>query len=99
MRKTSRSGYRRTGRRVSPVRGYTLRGRTGRVRYVGVTSNPGRRAAEHQRDGKTGKLRVEKSHSSRAAALRWERQRLAAYRKRHGGKNPPLNKTGSGDWR
>lgn len=95
----SRVGYRRSGRRTPPVRGYTLRGRSGRVRYVGVTDNPSRRAAQHRRDGKTSKMHVENRHASRAAALRWERLRLASYRKHHGGKNPPLNKTRSGSWR
>ena len=88
-------GRRRTQR---PVRAYTLRGRNGRVRYFGVTNNPSRRAAQHKHDGKTGKMHVEKTYVKRTDALKWERQKLAAYRRRHGGKNPPLNKTRSGSW-
>ena len=99
MARRSRGGNWRSGRRTHrPVRGYTLRGRNGRVRYFGVTNDPSRRAAQHKRDGKTGEMRVEKTHTSRGAALKWERGKLAAYRKRHAGKNPPLNKTRSGSW-
>ena len=41
------------------MRGYTIRGRGGRVNYVGITNNPRRRAAQHQRSGKRGRLKVE----------------------------------------
>ena len=49
------------GRRKSPrvtqrVRGYTLRGRTGRITYVGISNDPDRRAGEHGMDGKRGRL-------------------------------------------
>ena len=99
MARRSRGGNWRSGPRAyRPVRGYTLRGRNGRIRYFGVTGNPSRRAAQHKRDGKTGKMRVETTHVNRTAALKWERQKLSAYRRRHGGKNPPLNKTRSGSW-
>ena len=99
MARRSRGGNWRSGRRTyRPVRGYTLRGRNGRIRYFGVTNNPSRRATQHNRDGKIGKMRVEKTHASRTAALKWERLKLAAYRRRHDGKNPPLNKTWSGSW-
>lgn len=81
------------------MRGYTLRGRNGRVNYVGVTNNPGRRAAQHLRDGKVGKMKVETRRSTRTEALSWERRKLATYRKYHGGKNPRLNKTWNGGWR
>ena len=61
MARRSQGGNWRSGRRTyRPVRGYTLRGRNGRIRYFGVTNNPGRRASQHKRDGKTGKMRVEK---------------------------------------
>ena len=81
------------------VRGYTLRERNGRIGYVGVTNNPGRRAAEHQQDGKRGNMKVETQSMSREAARRWESQRLDAYRRNHGGKNPPQNQTRSGGWK
>ena len=54
------------------MRGYTIRGKGGRVRYVGVTNNPRRRAAQHQRSGKRGRLKVETGGMSRGKARRWE---------------------------
>ena len=95
-----RSGSRRraagTGGRV---RGYTLRDRKGRIRYVGVSNNPRRRAAEHKRDGKRGKLNVETRPMSRAYGRRWEAQKLARHRKTHRGRNPVHNRTRSGGWK
>ena len=41
------NGGRKSPRVTQKVHGYTLRGRAGRVRYVGITNNPGRRAEEH----------------------------------------------------
>ena len=93
------SRYRRKAQKGRPVWGYTLRGRNGRVRYVGLTNNPSRRAAQHRRDGKTGRMTLEARHVRRSVALNWERSRLAAHRRHHGGKNPSLNKTRNGDWR
>ena len=74
------------------MRGYTLRGRYNRIRYIGVTNTPARRAREHRQDGKGGAMRVETRSRSPDSAHRWERQRLDTYRRNHGGKNPPLNK-------
>ena len=92
------------GRRNSPrvtqrVRGYTLRGRTGRITYVGISNDPDRRAGEHGMDGKRGRLRVETSAMSRSEARQWEAGRLAAYRRNHSEKNPRYNKTRSGGWK
>ncbi len=81
------------------VRGYTLRDRKGRIKYVGVSNNPRRRAAEHKRDGKRGKLKVETRPMSRGYARHWEAQKLARHRKTHRGKNPAHNKTRSGGWK
>lgn len=81
MARSIRTGFRRSVRKDSSVRGYTLRGRNGRVRYVGVTNSPIRRAAQHRRSGKTGKMKVETRSLSRTEALSWERRRLAAYRR------------------
>ena len=53
------------------LRGYTIRGRGGRVKYVGITNNPSRRAAQHRRSGKRGQLRVETGGLSRGKARRW----------------------------
>ena len=90
---------RRSTKSKRPVRGYTLRGRNGRIKYVGVTNSPGRRAAEHRKSGKTGKMKVEGTHRSRASALKWERRRLANFRRNHAGKNPSMNKTKHGGWK
>ena len=100
MARYSRSGRRRgAAGKGGTVRGYTLHGRNGRIRYVGVSNNPSRRATEHKRDGKRGKLKVETRPMSRAAARRWERRKLVGHRKTHRGKNPVHNKTRSGGWK
>ena len=78
------------------VRGYTLRGASGKVNYVGTTNNAGRRAAEHKAEGKPGRLQPETRSMSRSAAERWEANRLSTYRDNHGGKNPPHNRTKNG---
>ena len=72
MARYSRSGRRGAAGKGSIVRGYALRDRNGRVRYVGVSNNPSRRATEHKRAGKRGKLKVETRPLSRAEARRWE---------------------------
>ena len=87
------SGGRPSG---SGVRGYTLRGRNGKINYEGATNNPGRRAGEHNSEGKSGRLQTETRPMSRGAAERWEADRLKTYRDNHGGKNPPQNRTGRG---
>ena len=74
-------------------------GPAGRVKYVGITKNPRRRASEHGRSGKRGKLRVETGPLSRKGARRWEGARLAGHRKKTGGKNPRYNKTRDGGYR
>ena len=66
---------------------------------MGVTNNPRRRASEHRRSGKRGKLRVETGSLSRKGARRWEGARLARHRKKTGGKNPRYNKTRDGGYR
>ena len=78
---------------------YTIRGRNNRINYVGSTNNPTRRAKEHERAGKRGRLVVETKPMSRPAARRREAKRLADYRKRHQGRNPRDNRTRSGGWR
>lgn len=93
MAKGSRGGGRPSG---SGVRGYTLRGKNGKINYVGTTNNSGRRAAEHKSDGKTGRLQMETPPKSRGSAERWEANRLKTHRTNHGGKNPPHNKAKNG---
>ena len=63
---------------------------------MGTTNSPGRRAAEHKAEGKTGKLQPETKPMSRGAAERWEANRLQTYRDNHGGRNPKHNKTKDG---
>ena len=72
--------------------------RGNKTTYIGKTTDPARRAAEHRRDGKSGKMRVEKSFSSHRAARRSEASRLSSFR-RSNGRNPRHNKTKSGGWR
>ena len=93
-----RSRYRGSSSKGRAVRGYTLRGRGGRVNYVGISNNPRSRAVQHRRAGKSGRLRVETGGMSRKSARRWEGTRLAGHRRRHDGKNPRYNKTRSGGW-
>ena len=93
MARGSRGGGRPSG---NGVRGYTLRGKNGKINYVGTTNNPSRRAAEHKAEGKPGKLQAETRPMSRDSAEGWEKNRLSTYRDNHGGKNPPANKTKNG---
>ena len=81
------------------MRGYTIRGRSGRVKYVGVTNNPRRRAAEHRRSGKRGRLQVETGDMSRRKARRWEGAKLSRFRRNNRGRNPTYNKTKTGGWK
>ena len=87
---------RKTGDRV---RGYSLRDSKGQPTYYGVTNDPRRRAAEHKRDGKRGKLTEETRPMPRGFARHWEKRKLARHRKTHRGRNPVHNKTRSGDWK
>ena len=99
----SYSRRRRSRRRAAgtggSVQGYTLRDRKGRIRYVGVSNDPRRRATEHKRDGKHGKLKVETRPMPRGFARHWEKRKLARHRKTHRGKNPVHNRTRSGGWK
>ena len=81
------------------MRGYTLRGKNGRINYVGITNNPKRRAGELKSDGKSGKMKVETKSMPRNSARGWETKRLTNYRRSHEGDNPRDNQTRSGGWR
>ena len=78
------------------VFGYSLRNRYGKTTYVGISNNPFRRAQQHRKSGKVGKMRVETGRMSRRTARRWETKRLSGYRYRSGGRNPRYNKTRTG---
>ena len=93
------SAARRSPAKGRSVRGYTIRGRGGKVKYVGITNNPRRRAAQHRRSGKRGQLRVETGGMSRGKARRWEGAKLGRFRKGNKGRNPTYNKTRSGGWK
>lgn len=101
----SSGGYRgRRGRSASggsrgKAQGYTLLGKNNRIKYVGITNSPARRASEHKQAGKSGAMKVETPKMSRPAARNWEQSRLDTYRGNHGGKNPSQNRTRSGGWR
>ena len=75
---------------------YSLR-KKGMTTYIGKTTNPRSRAAQHKRAGKTGTMKVEGSFSSHRAARRSEASRLFNFRRKHG-QNPDHNKTNSGGW-
>ena len=81
------------------VYGYTLRGKRGRINYVGETNNPNRRAAQHRKSGKRGRLQIERKFSSRPRARAWEARKLRGYRRRHSGRNPRYNQTRNGGWK
>lgn len=78
------------------MKGYTLRNRRGRVVYVGISNNPRRRAAQHKKSGKRGRMKVETVGMPRVIARRWEAARLKRHRRDNRGRNPRYNKTRSG---
>ena len=70
---------------------YELRDRN-RVVYIGITNDPDRREEHHRAEGKRfSRMWLIGRQTTRAAAERWEEERLASYRRSHGGKNPRYN--------
>ena len=68
-----------------------------RVVYVGVTNDPDAREQEHRDDGKRfSHLLVVGPAVTRDTAERWEEDRLEAFRRNHGGRNPRYNVTDDG---
>jgi len=67
-----------------------------KIVYVGITNDLERRRQEHIRSGKRGKIEQIGIKTTRDAARTWERNRLAIYRRNHGGKNPLYNETDNG---
>ena len=77
---------------------YSIKTRKGNTKYIGMTNNPTRRAAEHKKAGKLGrgdKLVVETKAVQRKSAERVEAAKLASHRRRHGS-NPKHNTTNDG---
>ncbi len=90
----TKTGQPKTGGRDTAV--YTLRGSRGEITYIGSSNDLGRRASEHERSGKRGTMRKETTRMTQPGARRREAERLETYRRNHGGKNPPHNKTRHG---
>ena len=86
-----KTGKSKNSRRDTAV--YTLRGSKGEITYIGSSNNLERRAGEHERSGKRGAMRKETTRMTQKGARRREAERLATYRRNHGGKNPPQNRT------
>ena len=63
---------------------------------LGRGSQPRKRAAQHRKAGKKGRMKVEGRSKTRRAAKAWERNSLDRYRRNHNGRNPPYNKTWDG---
>lgn len=65
--------------------------------YFGISNGPKDRLEEHARDDKNfTRMNVVGPAVSEDSAHRWEAERLAVYRKNHGGKNPKYNQTDTG---
>ena len=79
---------------------YSIYNSRGKRIYVGSTNNPGRRAAQHVRDGRLprgGELVVESRPMSRGAAQKLEAKKIKGYRRRTG-KLPRHNRTSDGQY-
>lgn len=64
--------------------------------YVGVSSNPPQRLEQHRQTKTFTHMIIVGRRTTRSAAETWERNRLATYRKNHGGNNPKFNSTNHG---
>ena len=62
--------------------------------YVGITNDLERRREEHKDEGKRfGSMLPVGPSVTKDTAEDWEEDRLAAYRRTHGGRNPRYNET------
>lgn len=67
-----------------------------KIVYFGITNDPERRKEEHANDGVPfTTMNVVGPAITKQAAERWEEDRLASYRRSHGGRNPRYNETDS----
>ena len=68
-----------------------------KVVYIGSTNNPERREKEHQGENKNfTHMNIISRQMTKDGAKAKEEERLATYRKGHGGKNPKYNKDSDG---
>jgi len=75
---------------------YTLK-EGNRIVYQGITNNPERRMAEHERSGKEFTSMVYNTYpTTRETAREREASGLERYRDNHNGANPKYNKTNHG---
>ena len=99
---SSKSSKSRTGKSPqSKAVVYSIYNSRGKRTYVGMTNNPGRRAAQHARSGKLtggGELVVESGRMPRRSAERLEAKKIQGYRSRTG-QLPKHNKTSDGQYR
>lgn len=64
------------------------------ILYIGITNDPEEREEEHRTDGKRfGHMRIVGPAVTKDTAEEWEEERLEAYRRSHGGRNPRYNET------
>ncbi|MCY4654667.1 MAG: GIY-YIG nuclease family protein [Dehalococcoidia bacterium] len=80
---------------------YSIYNSKGKRTYVGMTNNPGRRAAQHARSGKLtrgGEMVVESGRMPRRSAERLEAKKIQGYQRRTG-RLPMHNKTSDGQYR
>lgn len=66
------------------------------VVYVGITNDPERRMAEHQANKDFGSMVVKGPAVSRTTAEKWEENRIATYKRNHGGERPIYNQNDTG---
>ena len=81
----SRGGRGRSpsGSNRSKAQGYTLRGKNNRIKYVGITNSPARRASEHKQAGKSGAMKVGRHESRDAEHVASGSPQLGAEQARH----------------
>ncbi len=70
---------------------YELRDQN-RVVYIGITNDPDRREEDRAEGKRFSRMWLIGNRTTQMAAERWEKERLASYRRSHGGKNPRYNK-------
>ena len=70
---------------------YELRDQN-RVVYIGITNDPDRREDARAEGKRFSHMWLIGNRTTQAAAERWEEERLASYRRSHGGMNPRYNK-------